>query len=203
MSKKRSQASRINGAKSKGSTTPNGKARSSQSALKHGLNSKTILIPGESQKDFDDFRDAVVHQLQPRTQLEMEIVESMAANRWRLRRVPSLEANMLINEINHRVHYQDNVRDMEDENRLAYAFDSLNKELALLIRYQSSLERNYLKAYKHLQELQLQELPNEPEELPDPRESVSIRGPIPASDHPETPLPDPQTNPHLPESRKM
>jgi hypothetical protein len=43
----RAQASRINGAKSRGPTTPEGKARSSQNALKHGLCAERFAVVGD------------------------------------------------------------------------------------------------------------------------------------------------------------
>ncbi len=51
-------ASRTNGAKSSGPATPEGKARSSQNAVKHGLHSKQILLPTESAEEFQALRDS-------------------------------------------------------------------------------------------------------------------------------------------------
>jgi len=47
------EASRINGALSRGPVTEEGKASSSRNATRHGLLSNTILIAGESRTDFD------------------------------------------------------------------------------------------------------------------------------------------------------
>jgi hypothetical protein len=53
LSSARAEASRINGARSRGPKTPEGKARSSQNALKHGFRvQKHVVLPGEDAAAF-------------------------------------------------------------------------------------------------------------------------------------------------------
>ena len=55
--RKRSDSSRANGAKSRGPATPEGRARSRAAALTHGLASDQLLIEGESEEKFNALRE--------------------------------------------------------------------------------------------------------------------------------------------------
>ena len=58
------------GARSKGPKTPEGKARSSQNALKHGLRAqKHMLLPGERASAFDALKAALLEELGKREKI--------------------------------------------------------------------------------------------------------------------------------------
>jgi hypothetical protein len=61
-------------------------------ALRHGLTAKNIVIGDEDPKEFEDLRAKLEHDLQPKTALEIELLERLAGLLWRLRRVPAIEA---------------------------------------------------------------------------------------------------------------
>ncbi len=61
----KAEASRRNGAKSQGPVTPEGKARSSQNATKHGLDSRIVVLANESQFEYDDLLSDYVHRYSP------------------------------------------------------------------------------------------------------------------------------------------
>jgi hypothetical protein len=172
----KSETSRTNGAKSTGPTTPEGLARSSQNSLKHGLHSKQILLPTESAEDFDSLRDSYFDQLQPATPMEAELVESLAATRWRLRRLATIEANMFYNNILERARYfPDELKEEDDESRLAWSFTSIANDgcaLQMLLRYEATLSRTFDRAFKQLQLLQKQR--------PEPRNEKSQNEPTPS-----------------------
>jgi hypothetical protein len=92
-------ASRANGAKSQGPITEEGKQASSQNSLNHGFNSKRIVLPGESQDEFDELLAAYLDEHQPETPTERTLIENMAIARWRQHRVWALETAGLANEI--------------------------------------------------------------------------------------------------------
>ena len=62
----RAEASRQNGAKSRGPKTAEGRARSAQNALKHGMRAqKHLVLPDEDAAEFDALEAALVEELAP------------------------------------------------------------------------------------------------------------------------------------------
>jgi hypothetical protein len=157
---RKSETARANGALSTGPVTPAGKARSSQNALKHGLHSKQILLPTESAEEFHTLRDSYFDQFQPATPVEAELVESLAATRWRIRRLATIEANMFRNNILEKEKYiPEELDDAGEEARLAWSFKNIannGSALQVLLRYEATLSRTYDRAFKQLQLLQTQ-----------------------------------------------
>jgi hypothetical protein len=51
-----------------------------------------VVLPNESEEDFDAFRDGLLSALNPHGQLEAALAEKIVADLWRLKRVPVLEA---------------------------------------------------------------------------------------------------------------
>src|SRR5437016_11356368 len=89
-----SDTSRINGAKSKGPTTPEGKAASSRNSLRHGMTAKTMLLTAENAKVFQDLAGAYYEKFEPADDFERHVVDDMAVSTWRQRRDWSNEAAM-------------------------------------------------------------------------------------------------------------
>ncbi|HZU24943.1 MAG TPA: hypothetical protein VFA04_05445 [Bryobacteraceae bacterium] len=79
-------ANQKNALASTGPCTPEGKAVSSQNALKFGLTSKQILLPWENADDFEALHAAFVAQFQPATEAEALLVDNIAIAEWRERR---------------------------------------------------------------------------------------------------------------------
>ena len=94
-SKKQIEANRRNAKKSPGPKTEEGKAKSSMNALKHGLTSQRVWLNEEEERDFKEFRLGLVDEMEPWGSLEMQFVCRIAAQMWRLARVPGMEAELL------------------------------------------------------------------------------------------------------------
>jgi len=94
-SKKQIEANRRNAKKSTGPKTEEGKAKSSMNALKHGLTSQRVWLNEEEKKDFHGFRLGLVDELEPWGSLETQFVCRIAAQMWRLARVPGIETELL------------------------------------------------------------------------------------------------------------
>ena len=95
-SRKKIEANRRNAKKSTGPKTEEGKAKSSMNALKHGLTSQRVWLNEEEEKDFREFRRGLLDELMPMGSLETQFVCRIAAQMWRLARVPGIEAELLV-----------------------------------------------------------------------------------------------------------
>ena len=80
---------------STGPTTGEGKQRSSQNAVKHGLSAKATLIPGEDPVEYEEFTLALLNYWKPSGAGEFSHVEEMINIQWRLKRVERIEAKIL------------------------------------------------------------------------------------------------------------
>ena len=87
----RAESARINGAKSHGPTTEAGKQRSSANSLKFGFYTDQIILPGESPEEFFKLLDAYKNQFLPTNQLERDLIQDLAAARWRIMRMKRME----------------------------------------------------------------------------------------------------------------
>ena len=82
---KQIQANRSNAQSSSGPRTCAGKARSSRNAMRHGIFCKGILLPIENQKEFAAHKIGLLKSLNPRNELELQLVEQVISLLWRLR----------------------------------------------------------------------------------------------------------------------
>jgi len=205
----KSTAARINGAKSHGPTTPEGQTRSSRNALRHGLSTSAApalpaispVLPTESAADYQALLHSYLSEFTPQGLLETELVETMAAARWRLRRVSTIETTLLTIEMDRLAEYTDRAfkdlnRAPTPDDRLAWTFNRIADKpaLNLLLRYEATLTRTYARALKQLQQLQslrdYEELPNEPKPAPtslEPALSVTPATPAPADESASAP----------------
>jgi len=181
----RSDTARANGAKSHGPATPEGRARSSQNALRHGLATRaaslppmSIVLPEESPADFQRLLDSYLDEFAPTSPIEVELVEAMASARWRLRRLANVETTLLTNEMETSVDdlarfFAGVDRETDAEDHLAYAFKRLagGASLHLLNRYEGTIGRSYARAFKQLQLLRTLRIRVQPNE---PKQSLSV-----------------------------
>ena len=89
------EASRQNGAKSHGAATPEGKARSSQNSVKHGLYSTRAVLANESQEEFDKLYLSYCQEWNPAGPSEYDLVQNIAVSRWKINRFENMLAAAL------------------------------------------------------------------------------------------------------------
>ena len=80
-------ASRTNGSKSRGPVSKEGKLASSRNAIKHGVLSECIVLPGEREDSFHSLTADLFEEHRPVGSAEEDLVEMMAVARWRRMRI--------------------------------------------------------------------------------------------------------------------
>jgi hypothetical protein len=91
----RAAASRKNGARSRGPRTEEGKAKSAQNALKHGLRAqKHLVLPEEDGAEFADLEAALLEELAPVGALQTVLAQRVAVAAWRLARADRIEVEL-------------------------------------------------------------------------------------------------------------
>src|ERR1035441_4636531 len=99
-SMRRILSSRANGARSRGPATPQGKRRSANNAVRHGLLAKCVVMSGESHENFEAMLQHHVDRFGPLDSVEFGMVEEMASSYWRLRRAWAIETRLLDHSAN-------------------------------------------------------------------------------------------------------
>ena len=85
------QANRENAKHSTGPRTGEGKAVCRLNATKHGLTARTLVLPGEDPKVFEDLRNRILEDLHPSSAVHEILAEHVVGLLWRLRRLGVIE----------------------------------------------------------------------------------------------------------------
>ena len=91
----RAAINRENSRHSTGPRTQDGKQRSSENSLKHGLTSRTPVLRSEDPAAYERHCRGFHEEYQPKTPTEIQLVQELAGTAWRLNRIPALEAQLL------------------------------------------------------------------------------------------------------------
>jgi hypothetical protein len=89
------EANRRNALRSTGPTTEDGKRRSRQNAVRHGLCAETVVEMVEDIDDYRGFEAAIIADYDARSAVERELVLRLASLLWRLRRATAIETDLL------------------------------------------------------------------------------------------------------------
>jgi hypothetical protein len=155
-SQKQIEANRRNAQKSTGPKTPEGRATVSRNSIKHGLTASTLVLPDESEADFEALLDSVEAEHQPATPTEVALVRRIAMAIWRLIRGYHIEAGLYAVR---RIDLDDTIekyKGLDPCDRLAIIVrdDALGpRALTNLSCYEIRLERSMDKALRELQRL--------------------------------------------------
>ena len=89
------ESNRRNAGKSTGPITAEGKHRSRQNAVRHGLCAETVVEIIEDIDDYRGFEAAIIADYDARTAVERELVLRLASLLWRLRRATAIETDLM------------------------------------------------------------------------------------------------------------
>jgi hypothetical protein len=98
-SAKKTQTNRQNALKSTGPKTPEGKAAIRLNAVRHGLLSREVLLPGEDEGTLRELNERLRDELQPVGEMESLLVDRIVTAYWRLRRLGRVEAGIFAWEL--------------------------------------------------------------------------------------------------------
>ena len=88
------EANRRNAQLSTGPVTEEGKKRSCQNAIRHGLTAETVIDALEDADDYAAFEMAITADYEAQSAVERELVLRLASLLWRLRRATSIESGL-------------------------------------------------------------------------------------------------------------
>ena len=193
-SQARIDANRRNAQKSTGPRTPEGKARSSQNALRHGLASIShhSFLAAEDRTAFERMLAGYVRIYQPAHADEVDLLTDAVFCKWRQQRAWSAEAQLI--EMAVALNQHDLQKKLPKAN-VANGFIHSAEQTQPLRRYEAQLHRQYLRNLKELRDLQASRIDIEPTldelycEEPSPAQlNRQPRTPYPAQPPPPTPL---------------
>ena len=100
------EANRSNSRLSTGPVTEEGKKRSRQNAVRHGLTAETVITALEDAEDYAAFEMAVTADYDAQSAVERELVPRLASLLWRLRRATAIEAGLFKVQARHLLRFR-------------------------------------------------------------------------------------------------
>jgi hypothetical protein len=161
-SDKQNQSNQQNAKHSTGPRTDEGKQRSSQNALKHGLCAKRSVIPGEDPAAYEAHLDRFQDTFNPSNAFEVGLVRQMADADWRLLRINHLEVAFIASAVDDalacfKIVHPDDPEPSETK-LLGDIMQTRTADLTRFSRYHADHSRRYREAFRQL--IEMRELDN-------------------------------------------
>ena len=129
-------ANAANAQLSTGPKTPEGKQRSAQNALKHGLTARELIIRDDEREEIEQLQASLIEEVKPQGALEQVAFAQLLHAAWNLHRLRRLEAGLFTGSLDPLLN------------------ESLDKTMDRLARYQVRTERSYHRTLRDLRTLQ-------------------------------------------------
>jgi hypothetical protein len=178
----------------------------SRNALKHGLCSRHVVLPGESDEDFQQLCHELTRDLQPCGRAEEMMLELIATSYWKIARLELVEQTFygdaraeVHRKLSRRAQNGAAVPDPQLHQVVAEAYQNGSTFLHMehVSSHRARLQREYFKAFRELERLQAARRRRPDSDAPPP-EPAALEPPPPEPSQPEPP-PPPQPAPAQPE----
>jgi hypothetical protein len=100
------EANRRNAQLSTGPVTEDGKKKSRQNAIRHGLTAETVIDALEDAEDYAAFEMAITADYDAQSAVERELVLRLASLLWRLRRATAIESGLFKIQAKHLLQFR-------------------------------------------------------------------------------------------------
>jgi len=138
-------ANRSNAQFCAGPTTEAGKENCKMNALRHGLTSKQVVLPHESQEEFEQLHAAHRKEYAPASLTEQDLLQELVVAKWRLARARRVESEYFAQV------FESSAGDAALASLIASDDD---KGFQKIQRYLNAAERAWRRALKDLQQTQ-------------------------------------------------
>ena len=112
------EANRRNACLSTGPVTEEGKNKSRQNAVRHGLTAETVIDALEDAEDYAAFEMAVTADYDAQSAVERELVLRLASVLWRLRRASVIEAGLFSLQARQLLQFRARRQDYRDRQKI-------------------------------------------------------------------------------------
>ena len=123
-----------------GPTTAVGKSSSSRNATKHGMYSPSVVLPSESEFEFNTLKQEFIDEHSPRDSVQLMLVHDLAVLVWKKRRLESLESRMISSRI------ADPISSEELQDELMFYFP---KDREWILDLLSALTEEFAQTHQH------------------------------------------------------
>ena len=131
------EANRRNAQLSTGPVTEEGKKKSRQNAVRHGLTAETVIDALEDAEDYAAFEMAITADYDAQSAVERELVLRLASLLWRLRRATAIESGLFKIQAKHLLQFRQ--RRQAHQDRQKTNIDSMDRNAVAI---EDSVEQN-------------------------------------------------------------
>jgi hypothetical protein len=135
-------------------TTPKPRDRRAFNAYRHGLTGHVLVIEPADEVAYKQHCQGIHQALAPAGSLETDLVQSIADDRWRLKRAAAMESNILAGGLNKADDILSDNAEVDTALHTARLWFSAGKELERLTLYESRIQRRVEKNIALIHQLQ-------------------------------------------------